>query len=60
MNEDIKAYAKLNKVKQWQIADGLGITESQLSRNMRKELDPDYKYRIMKLVDKIANEKQSA
>ena len=30
MNEDIKAYARLNKVKLWQIADALGISLFQV------------------------------
>ena len=60
MNSDIKAYAKAKKVKLWQVAEALGTTDSQLSRMMRHELETDLKYRIMKLVDKIASEKQSA
>jgi predicted XRE-type DNA-binding protein len=60
MNEDIKAYAKVKKVKLWQVAEALDVTDSQLSRKMRHELEPELKHRIMKLVDKIADEKQSA
>ena len=60
MNSDIKAYAKAKKVKLWQVAEALGTTDSQLSRMMRHELETDLKYRIMKLVDKIADEKKSA
>lgn len=59
MNEDIKAYARLHKVKLWQIAEALGITDSAFSRKMRHELDPEYKSRIIKLVDMIAIERQS-
>lgn len=57
MNEDIKSYAKLNKVKLWQIADALGITDTQLSRKLRYELEPDMKRKIMKLIDQIAVKK---
>ena len=39
MNEDIKAYAKIHKVKLWQVADALGITDTQFSRKLRYELD---------------------
>ena len=59
MNEDIKAYARLHTVKLWQVAEALGITDSALSRKMRHELEPETKRRIMKLVEKIAFEKQS-
>lgn len=37
MNEDIKAYAKVNKVKHWQIADALNISDAQFSRQLRME-----------------------
>lgn len=57
MNEDIKAYARLNKVKLWQIADALGITDTQFSRKLRYELEPDMKRKIMKLIDQIAVKK---
>ncbi|WP_034476047.1 hypothetical protein [Butyrivibrio proteoclasticus] len=60
MNDDIKSYAKAKKVKLWQVAEALGITDSQLSRMMRHELEPGLKRRIMKHVDKIADGKQSA
>ncbi len=60
MNEDIKAYARVRKVKLWQIAEALGMTDSLFSRKMRHELEPELKHRIMKLVDKIADEQQSA
>ena len=53
MNEDIKAYVKLNKVKLWQIADALGITDSQLSRKLRYEMDPEMKRKIMKMIDQL-------
>ena len=51
MNEDINAYARLHKVKLWQIAEALGITDSAFSRKMRHELEPEAKRKIMKLVD---------
>ena len=60
MNEDIKAYARAKKVKLWQVAEALGITDSQLSRSLRHELDGDYKCRIMQVVDQIAKGKKSA
>ena len=60
MNEDIKAYAKAKKVKLWQIAEAIGITDSQLSRMMRHELETELKHRMMKHVDMIADGKESA
>lgn len=60
MNEDIRAYARLHKVNLWQVAEALGMTDSALSRKMRHELEPELKHRIMKLVDQIAADKQTA
>ena len=56
-NEDIRAYAKVNKVKLWQIADALGITDACFSRKLRYELDPDLKRKIIKLIDQLAVKK---
>jgi len=56
-NEDIRAYAKVNKVKLWQIADALNITDATLSRKLRYDLAVDEKCRIMKLIDQIADKK---
>lgn len=60
MNEDIKAYAKMKKVKLWQVAEELELTDSQLSRKMRHELDAESKQVIINIVDAIANSTQSA
>ena len=56
-NEDIRSYAKVNKVKHWQIADGLNITDAYFSRKLRYELSADEKRKIMKLIDQIAVKK---
>lgn len=56
-NEDIRAYAKVNKVKLWQIADALNITDATLSRKLRYDLAVDEKSRIMKIIDQIAAKK---
>ncbi|MBR5338082.1 MAG: hypothetical protein IK152_08875 [Lachnospiraceae bacterium] len=60
MNEDIRAYAKVKKVKLWQIADALGISDAQLSRKMRYELDVSSKREIMEHIDRIVARRQSA
>lgn len=56
-NEDIRAYAKVNKVKLWQIADALNITDANFNRKLRYELEADEKRKIMKLIDQIAVKK---
>lgn len=42
-NEDIRAYAKLHKVKLWEIAAEFGITDVTLSKKLRFEIDADEK-----------------
>ena len=54
MNEDIKAYAKIHKVKLWQVADALGITDTQFSRKLRYELAAEFKSKVLKLIDQLA------
>lgn len=56
-NEDIRDYAKLHKVKLWEIAAELGITDVTLSKKLRFEIDADEKRKIMKLIDQIAVKK---
>ena len=58
-NDEIKAYAKQAGVRLWEVAERLNITDVSLSKKLRYELDPEYKSRIIKLVDMIAKEKQS-
>lgn len=57
MNNDIKAKAKEARVKQWEIAEKLGITEFTFSRRLRHELPDSEKSRIMSIIDELAKEK---
>lgn len=56
-NEDIRAYAKLHKVKLWEIAAEFVITDVTLSKKLRFEIDADEKRKVMKLIDQIAVKK---
>ncbi len=53
-NMEIRIEMTKRNMKQWQLANLLGISESVLSRKMRKELPPDEKKKIL---DVIANAK---
>lgn len=55
MNQDIRAYAKQKNVKHWQIANALGMTDTNFSRKLRYELQPDEKRKIMEIIDVIAS-----
>ena len=59
-NDEVKAYAKQAGVRLWEVAERLHITDVSLSKKLRYVLDPEYKSRIIKIVDQIAKEKQSA
>ena len=56
MNEDVKALFKEKNVRQWQVAEALGMHESSLSRTLRKEVDLETKLKIFDAVNKLHNE----
>ena len=55
-NIDIRDYAKEQNVHLWQIAEGLGIPDSALSRKMRFELSSAEKSRIRQIIEEKAGE----
>jgi hypothetical protein len=55
-NLDIRAKAKGAGVKLWEIADKLGITDSNFSRKLRHELPQAEKDRIFSIIEEIAKE----
>lgn len=59
-NMDIKCRAKEKSVHLWEIADKLGIIDSNFSRKLRKELPAVEKKRIFSIIDEIAAEKKNA
>ena len=56
-NTDIKKKAKEKGVYLWEIADKLGLIDTNFSRKLRKELPTDEKQVIFKIIDEIATEK---
>jgi len=50
MNQEIKKAMKEHKVKQWQIAEKLGMSEFTLSRWFRHELPEDKKRMVLEAV----------
>lgn len=53
VNEDIRKTASMKGVKQWQIAEQLGMSESGLCRKMRHELSNDEKVKIYEAIDQV-------
>jgi len=59
INSEIKQEMRSHGVRQWQVADYLGIGESTLCRRMRSELDPEFKRQIKQAIlalDKSAHD----
>lgn len=53
-NEEIRLTAAGQGVKLWQIADKLGICDSNFSRKLRKELPTEEKSKILAIIREIA------
>ena len=53
-NEDIRKYAKCRGVYLWQIADAMGMLDSNFSKLLRYEFDDADKKTIMSIIDGIA------
>lgn len=58
MNYAIRDAARLKKVRFWQIADVLGISEATFTRRMRYELPDGERETILLIIDQIAAERQ--
>ena len=57
-NEDIRRLIKDECIKQWQLAERLGISESTLVRKLRRELSTEEKEIIKKEILKLGEEKR--
>jgi hypothetical protein len=55
-NDDIRERAKQKGVCLYQIADRVGMQDSNFSRKLRKELTDGEKKRIFKIIDELAEE----
>ena len=54
-NADIRAAARQNNVKLWEIAEYLGIWDTALSRKLRRELSKEQKDAILEAIHAIAS-----
>ena len=57
-NLDVRQKAEENAVMMWQIAEGLGIADTTLSKKMRRELPQETKQRIYEIIDQIVRERK--
>lgn len=56
MNSQIKNYARSKNVKLWQIAEKLGLQDSNFSRKLRHELSAEKTKQIIKIIDDLTKE----
>lgn len=59
-NAEIRQEMKKCGVRQWQVAEALGMSEGLLSRKMRRELDPETKEAVLSAIDRIVSENAQA
>lgn len=59
MNETIKGYAKISRVKLWQVAEVLGLQDSNFSKKLRHKLTPADEQRICEIIDMIAAKQET-
>lgn len=55
-NKEIRIALVNFGIKQYSLAEYLGITETTLSRKLRKELPPEEKRRILDAIENMAKE----
>lgn len=53
-NQDIRSYARQNKVKLWQVAKVKGISEPTMTRLLRNELPDNEKATFRRIIDELA------
>ena len=55
-NQEIRNAAKENGVKLWQVAERIGINDSNFSRKLRKELSDDERKKVLGIIMDIHKE----
>lgn len=59
-NTDIRTTAKEKKVRFWEVAEYLKISEPTMTRKLRRELPDSEKQEIFKIIDELAEVKQAS
>lgn len=58
-NMKVRQAALLHGVKLWEIADRIGLSDFAFSRQLRKELPPEEQDRILKIIEDIAERRET-
>ena len=56
MNQEIRQAAASSRVRLWQVADRLHLTDGNFSRKLRHELSNTEKMRILSIIEEIRKE----
>lgn len=56
-NQEIREAAKAQGVRLWQIAEALGMADSNFSRKLRHELPQEEKSRILRIIEGMESKK---
>lgn len=59
MNKTIREYAKISSVKLWQVAEALGMQDSNFSKKLRHPLTSTEEQRICEIIDTIAAKQET-
>jgi len=55
-NRELREFMVLRGVKQWEVADALGIAESTMTKWMRRELSEEVRRRAFEAIEKLSKE----
>lgn len=55
-NIEVRAAWMRAGIKQWKVAEAMGISETHFSRKLRKELPQEEKEKILQIIDQLAKE----
>lgn len=57
-NQEIRDQIFLNRLRNWEVADRVGISDSRLSVWLRTELNDERKARVQKAIDELVKERK--
>ena len=60
VNAEIKALMREKGVRQWQVAEALGMSEATITRTLRRDLSPEMKNRMIQAINTIVSESAQA
>lgn len=55
-NKDIRDQIQKNRLRYWEVANALGITDTTFSKKLRNEFPEDYKTKITDVINQLVRE----